>query len=134
MDFFSSPQISLRQKKDVLKKVFESQIDQKFLSFLSLLLQKNLFKYIPEIFTQFRQLVHEKLGLMDVHLVTATPIDASVQEQLIHKLEHIYKKKMFLTQKIDPKLIGGGILTVADKMIDFSIRDKLNHLKQTLLN
>ena len=44
---------------------------------------------------------------------------------LIEKLEKITNKKINFEQEIDPKLIGGGILKIGDKILDGSIRTQL---------
>ena len=134
MTFFISPQISLEQKEAILEKVLGSQIDHTFLSFLKFLLKKNFFIYFQEIFEQFREMVNERFGFLNAHLKTAFPLEESVLETLKLKLEKIYDKKIVLQTEVNQELLGGGILTIDHKILDFSLKDKLNVLKQTLLS
>lgn len=43
-------------------------------------------------------------------------------------------KTVELEEKVDDKLIGGYILRVGDRQLDYSIKKQLNDLKLTLLN
>lgn len=128
-----SPDISKTEKDAIIKKVFADKTDPLFLHFLSLLLEKGRFKHLPEIARVYRDVFTTTYGITDAHLVTATPLDDSTKEKLTNKLENIYQKKFDIEYDVNPQIIGGGVLVIEEKMIDFSIQGKLNKLKATLL-
>lgn len=137
MAFFSSPQTPLDQKKKVLEKVFyPSNLNaekQLFFSFLVLILKKDLFKYLSEIAEEYKNKAYEKLGRLEAFLVTAAPLEPSIENHLIQRLEKSYGKKILLKSEVDPHLLGGGILKIRNKMIDFSLKNRLDSLKKELL-
>lgn len=133
MNFFISPQIAFEQKKTVLEKTLAGFFDENFLSFFSFLLEKGRFSCLPEIIKKYEEKVKEESGIVDGHLVTATPIESKLLNELKTKLQEIYKKQIILTEETDPQLIGGGILYLGNQLLDFSIKGKLERLKDNLL-
>lgn len=131
--FFSSPQITVEEKKKALNAAV-GKVDKELRSFLFLLLDKKRFKYLPEILEFYRSMVTAKLGALEVRFITATPIDAETGNNLKSKLEQKYRKKIIIKEEIDPTIIGGGVLLIGNEQIDFSIRGKLAKLKKDLLS
>jgi len=131
--FLSAPQISSDQKRKVLENSLGSQIDQKLLHFLLFLLEKGRMKYLPEIAKEYHRLVKESLGILEANLITAVPVEKSYRETLQKRLESSFKKKVEMKEKIDPQIMGGVILVLANQVIDWSIRNKLARLKEKLL-
>ena len=74
----------------------------------------------------------EKMGALKGYLTVAKPLANGVKEQLQKKLEKIYQKSVQIEEKVDPRLIGGGILRIGTQMADFSIRGKLDELEKDL--
>lgn len=128
--FLNSPEISKQQKESLLKVPFKEKPD--FLDFLSLLLQKGRFKYLIDITEEYRNIYTSNYGMTHAHLTTAVSLDEGMKKLLKDKLNQIYNKKFELSYDIDPKIIGGGILVIANRMIDFSVKNKLNRLKGLL--
>lgn len=131
--FLSAPQISSDQKRKVLENSLGSQIDQKLLHFLLFLLEKGRIKHLPEIAKGYHRLVKESLGILEANLITAVPLEREDREALHQKLEKTYQKKVEIKERIDPQIMGGIILVLANQVIDWSIRNKLARLKEKLL-
>jgi F-type H+-transporting ATPase subunit delta len=134
MQFFIAPQIPLQQKEKVLESCFKNRIESGVLSFLALLLERRRFQYFPEIVEKYDLLVKAALGILEGKLVTAVPAEENLVAALKQKLEKIYNKELILNKEIDPELLGGGILHVGNQLIDFSVRGKLDRLKEDLLS
>lgn len=132
--YFSSPHISVEQKGKVVAKSLGTHMDPLFVQYVMILLKKRWFNHLPEILKQYRQMVMEALGMIEGRLITAEPLDHSMKEKFKSKLEKIYQKKLKLKEETDSQLIGGGILIVSNRLIDFSIKNKLTKLKNDLLS
>lgn len=132
-NFFSSSQIDRNEKEKVLKKAFSIHVSPEVLRFLIFLLERGRFRFLEPIIEEFRRKVIEDEDIIVVRLMTTLPTDDVTKEKLRSKIERRYGKKVDIIQEIDPKLIGGGVLFVANQMIDFSVKGKLNRLKDDLL-
>lgn len=133
LNFFSSSQISKDEKEQVLKKSLSGQFSPNVLRSLYFLIEKGRFIYLPQIIKEYRRKVIEELGVIEARLITPMAVQQATKEKLKGKLENAYKKKIALTEEIDPELVGGGILFIANRMLDFSVKGKLDRLKEDLL-
>ena len=131
--FFASPQIRSSQKEQLLKKVLQNSIDPQLLSFLLHLVQKGRFIYFLQIFEEYRRLVRHSTGAIHVKLVTAIPLEPSVAEAVRAKMEKLFQKRVEMDEECDIRLIGGGILSHGNKVLDFSLKSKLARLKEKLM-
>lgn len=132
-NFFSSPQISKQDKERILRDNLKSHFEDSFISFLAFLIHKGRFEYLSEIAREYAQLFIEKLGIIEVDLITAVPIEEKIKEQLKAKLEAAYHRKIRIIEKIDSRVIGGATLLMASHMVDASLKGKLAKLKNELL-
>lgn len=130
--FFSSPLISQEKKEKALTKILGEDSNPLTLRFFSFLMEKGRFHYLPEMTKEFKQMVDEKLGILEGNLVTSIPVNEETKIKLKDKLEKFFHKKIKLKESFDPKLIGGGVLLIGNKRIDFSIKGRLERLKTQL--
>lgn len=127
------PFIEEQEKKELLRRVWEGQSLSFLLPFFSLLIDKKRFDQLEEIVAGFRQMVHHQLGILSAEVATAVPLDEENKERLRGKLEAFYKKKVELSLKTDPKILGGMRITVGDQILDRSIKNQLFTLKHALM-
>lgn len=131
--FLSAPQIRIGQKREVLENSLAGQIDERLMHFLFFLLEKGRMKHLPEIAKGYHRLVKENLGILEANLITAVAAERSYTEKLKKRLEDTFKKKVEIKEKIDPQILGGVILILANQVMDWSVRNKLARLKERLL-
>lgn len=130
--FFSSPIINLERKEEIIKKILRDYPNEKLIAFLCTLLAKRRFRYLAEIVEEFRKKVNEERKVQDARLITAVPVEEAIKSELVRKLEKKYQKRILIKEEVNPQLIGGGILIVGNEMIDFSVRNRLENLKEDL--
>lgn len=122
--------ISKREKKDIIEKMnLENEI---FKNFLFLLIDKDRFDLIKLIYLDFKKMYFEEKNILTAEIVTKIPLDEISKEKLVKKLKEKYDKEIILTEKTDEAILGGMILYIDGKVIDLSIRQKLNDLRQKL--
>jgi F-type H+-transporting ATPase subunit delta len=131
--FLKSPQIELEQKEELMRDSLKGKIDPVFLKFLSFLILKRRLPYLQNIEREYKRLVHDLLGIWETELVTAVPIDGDIENKFVQKLEKLVQKKIVLHKKIDPKILGGAILIVSNEILDWSVTNRLEKLKETLM-
>jgi F0F1-type ATP synthase delta subunit len=71
-------------------------------------------------------------GIVEVEAVSAHPIDSAAKAQIKAKITDIYPtaKKIIITERHDPEVLGGIRLELANQQLDMSARAKLNRFKQ----
>ena len=131
--FMNSPQFDDTLKIDLLKRSLGDNCDPIIATFLLYLFKKKRLEFLPEIIKEYRRLVSEKLGILNVRLISASSVDADTNDKLTQKLDKLFQRKTTIQHEIKPSLIGGGILMIGNKMLDASVKGKLTRLKKHLL-
>jgi len=133
LNYLKAPQIPTDQKIKLLRDLFTTRLSPRLLLFLELLLEKHRTVLLPEIADKFEKLMEDHQGLIKARVITATHLDSDVKAQLIEKLEKTTGKKIEIKHKIDKSIIGGIIVYLHNKVIDKSIRQQLQVLRNNLL-
>lgn len=105
-----------------------AQLDNLTTRFLGLLASKRRLMALPQIIRIFRKLAANFRGEMTAEVVSAHPLTEAQIIQMKGTLKDSYKRDVRLEARIDPTLIGGFVLKVGSRQIDFSIRARLNAL------
>ena len=101
-------------------------------NFLDLVIQKKRAAFLPEIAEAFQILIETGRNICQGTVVTAMPLTAELNDKLQATLEKITGKKVVLSTKIDPSILGGIIAKVGDLVLDGSIRSQLQGLKESI--
>jgi F-type H+-transporting ATPase subunit delta len=84
---------------------------------------------VPEMFRAFRKLAAARRGEVAAEVTSAEPLSDKHVADLRAALKTALGKDVALDTRVDPSLIGGLIVKVGSRMIDGSLRTKLNSLK-----
>lgn len=132
-NFLENPVVSIEDKKEVFESVFKNKIDDKILNFLKLLIDNNRFFAFPEIVSDFEDKLNKKRNIAIAQVISCVDIDNDTLQILKQKLEIIFKKSISLELKQDKSIIGGVVVKIADKIIDGSIKAKIEEMKRQLI-
>lgn len=130
--FFLSPVVDRKEKERVLLQTFSGKVDDVALHALLLLVRKRREALLREIVRQYAQLEMDARGAERLTVTSARDLSGEELHQLVSRLERLYGKKFDVTQRVDPKLIGGVRLTMGDRRIDGSVEGRLDELSRTL--
>jgi len=130
--FLLSPQIPTTDKKHLITASFKGRATELFIRFLLLLIDKKRFPFVEEITEGYGYLYERHEGILEVRAITAVPLDDALKQKTIQKMEQETGKKIRLAEEVDPEIIGGMILVMEDKIIDGSIRFRMEKLVREL--
>lgn len=90
---------------------------------------------LANIIRSFDMLMAAHKGQVVCHVVTAKPLDSSMQKQVEQALAAFIKQgeKTQINYDIDETIIGGMKVTIGDKFVDMSIASKI-HTYQNVIN
>jgi ATP synthase F1 delta subunit len=129
--FFFSPYFSSAEKSAGLRRAV-SDADPELLNFLELLIEKGR---MPEVFRIRRELdelwKHENRRI-DVTVTSAVPLDRAVVEKVGEEIERQTGQKVELASRVDGEILGGIVLQVGNKVLDASIRARLEKLRKSV--
>lgn len=131
IELFKSYKVSKKEKKDMLESIFKGKIDDYVLNFLELLIDKNRIVYYEDIFKEYHKLANNYLGIKEGIIESVRPIDNDLLKQLEDSLSDD-KYKVVLKQKINKDLISGFRINIDDKIIDNTMKQRIDKMEEIL--
>ena len=131
-EFFVAPIVDRREKERVLARTFENSVDTVALHTLLLLVRRRRETLLWALATAYETLARQARNAERVTLQSARPLDREQLHGLVERLERATGKKLEITERIDPSLIGGLRVVMGDLRIDASIAGRLDALAREL--
>lgn len=128
------PNVGREDKMTVLSNVFEGKISDTLFGFLKVLIHKGRYGAIDSIFTYYTDRYKEYHRIGVAYVRSAVEL-TDVQKQKIEKrlLETTDYAKMEMHFSVESELIGGLVIRIGDRVVDSSVRTKLEGLQRNLL-
>ncbi|AEI94699.1 MULTISPECIES: F0F1 ATP synthase subunit delta [Roseobacter] len=101
-------------------------------STLSLMAQKRRLFVVPQLLSTLRAIIAEDKGEVTADVVSAKALTKTQADKLAKTLKASTGKTVTLNASVDESLIGGLVVKVGSRMIDTSIRSKLNSLQNAM--
>lgn len=128
------PKISKEEKENVVENIFKSNISDEMTGFLVIVIKKGRFKEMKDILSYFIARVKEYKKIGVAFVTTAIELREEQKEALVKQLiETTEYETMEMNYATDSSLIGGMIVRIGDRVVDSSIKHKLNDLTRDLL-
>jgi F-type H+-transporting ATPase subunit delta len=129
--FFFSPYFSSAEKVAGLKRAVLGA-DAELLNFLELVIEKQRMPEIFRIRRHFEELWKQENRRLEVTVTSAVELDPAVVEKVGEEIERQTGQKVDLASRIDGEILGGIVLQVGNKVLDASIRARLEKLRKSV--
>ena len=126
------PRITAAEKKEVLDNLFKERISEVAMSFLGLLVERHREVYLSDITEYFTGLANKARNISDVSVTSAVELTKDEKKRLTDAMAKCTGKKVRLSYSVDKSLLGGLLVRVGDKVIDGSVRTRLETLREHL--
>lgn len=128
------PGIPKQEKLQIVENIFKGRVSDELAGLLEVVVSKERYGDLPAIFEYFTERVKEQQKIGVAFVTTAAPLDAGRKSAVESKLlETAGYKKVEMQYSVDPSIIGGMIIRIGDRVVDSSIRTKLDGLTKQLL-
>jgi len=87
---------------------------------------------IPAVIQQFRHLVSAHKGEVSAEVVSAKALTAPQLDGIRARLAKVVGREVRLSTRVDPNILGGLVIRVGSRMVDSSLRTKLNNLRNAM--
>jgi F-type H+-transporting ATPase subunit delta len=125
-----SPVFSADEQERAMTAILEKiQIEGLTANFLKLIARNRRLFAAPDIIKAFRALLARHRGQTGAEVTSAAPLEEGQVRALQAALKAALHKDVQLDQKVDATLLGGLIVKVGSRMVDTSLRTKLNSIK-----
>ncbi|MGZ8804357.1 MAG: F0F1 ATP synthase subunit delta [Microbacterium sp.] len=119
-------------KGTLIETLLRARASEATILIVSSLVQQPRERRVRQLVSHAMDLVADQRGSIVATVVTATPLNAAQSERLSAVLTRRYGKKVGLNAVIDPTVVGGLRVQVADDVIDASVAARLSDLRQRL--
>jgi F-type H+-transporting ATPase subunit delta len=127
--FFFSPYFSTEEKKEALHKTVTGA-DEAVMNFLEALLERHRMPVIFRIRDRFDAMWEEENKLLPVEVTSAIELDKKTINDIGKTIGEQVDRKIELSSKVDPEILGGVVLRVGNFILDASIRHRLEQLRK----
>jgi F-type H+-transporting ATPase subunit delta len=101
-------------------------------NFLKLLTANRRLFAVSDVIRAFRALVAKFKGEATADVTVAEPLSEKNLDALKTALKSVSGKDVALNVKVDPSIIGGLVVKLGSRMVDSSLRTKLNSIKHAM--
>jgi F-type H+-transporting ATPase subunit delta len=99
---------------------------------LLLLAERDRLGMLPDLVAVYRDRLMEYRKVMRAEVITAAPLAPDRVAQLEKRLGELTGRRVTMTAKVDPALIGGAVARVGSTVYDGSIATQLSRIRERL--
>jgi F-type H+-transporting ATPase subunit delta len=133
-EILSSELISEEEKLGMLDRIFGGRASETTLNFLKVMAHHDRLVIIRDVAKAARALWQKRANRVPVQLETAHPVEKSLQQEILKAFEHALGADPIVTDRVNPDLIAGFVVRVGDRVYDGSVRTRLEHMRQGMIN
>ena len=131
MDALANPATPLDQRLDAAERVF-AKLSQPVRNLVLLLVRRGRIEQLPRVAAEFARRDDERNGLTHATATSAAPRGEDEIRAIASRLEAITGGRIALDTSVDPSLLGGVVVRIGDRLIDGSVRGRLERLRGRL--
>ena len=125
-----SPLFSRRDQAAAMGKVLEKAgAGDLVRRFVEVVAENRRLFALPQMIAAFRQILAERRGEIAAEVTAAAELSDAQVERITEALRSAMGSKVSVDLRVDPALIGGLVVKVGSRMIDNSLRNKLQRLQ-----
>jgi F-type H+-transporting ATPase subunit delta len=128
----NSPQVPVANKLKALEEVLGDGVDPLAKNLAGLLASRSAVSVVPGIRDHFGAMLDARKGVVRADVTTAVKLDDKQIAALAETLSEVVGADVRVESRVDSKVLGGMIARVGDKLIDGSVRTRLQELKREI--
>ena len=127
------PRIPIEEKKTMIESAFKGKVSGDMVGFLTVIVEKGRFSKIEEILNYFVDRVHEAEKIGTAEITSAIELSEAQKKAVEDKLlTTTAYKKIIAKYSVDKSLIGGMVIRIGDRIVDSSVKTKLETMARDL--
>jgi F-type H+-transporting ATPase subunit delta len=126
--------VALETRIAMADEIFGTVAPKPVLNLIGLMIKRGRIHELPKVATEFRRLDNARQGVTEATATSAAPLSEDEIRTLTQRLEQDTNGRVELDVQVDPSLLGGLVVRVGDRMIDGSVRGRLERLRNQLVS
>jgi len=124
--YFITPEIDRENKIEKMNQLFSEKVHPLFLNFIKVLIYKNRHRFYNDMVQQFETFYDQEKNRIKASVTTAVPLNDELKAKIKSILSETLSADIILEEKVDTDILGGLIVETQGKVLDNSVRRKLN--------
>jgi F-type H+-transporting ATPase subunit delta len=133
LDVLANPAIPGERRAETLRELLADGVSRPVLNLILLMLRRGRIRELLRVAAEFRRLDDDRQGITHASAISATELTQDEIRALTARLERSTGDRLALEVEVDPSLLGGLIVRVGDRLIDGSVRGRLERLRNQLV-
>lgn len=130
--FFSSPLVDEEARRAVLDKGLGDRASELVVDTLQVMNGKGRLGLLAALAVSYLAVLDERRGRVDVGVLTAVELSPARRGELVATLTRATGREVRLAETVDPEALGGMVISVGDRKIDYSLATDLRQLDDKL--
>lgn len=132
MELLASPSIPKEERLAVLETAFAAALPEHVLSFLQLLCEKGHIRSLGACVTEYKRLLDASEQVTAAKVWSAVALTKEEENAIRQKLERLSGHTVMLECSLNEKLLGGVRIEMDGKVLDHSLRHRLQEVKEVI--
>jgi ATP synthase F1 delta subunit len=130
--FLMQPLVPFSEKERLLRQRLQGRLSPVTLNFLLTVVKHKRADAFEHIARVFEELVREYRGEVVAEVTSAVPLTEYERTITLQRLQEITGKRVLLSERVDPSIIGGMRIIVGNKLLDLSLQGHLERIREHL--
>ena len=128
-----SPRVSKAAKSQILERALKGEAPPQFVRFLQAVVRRGRQGLLGEIAQEYQVLLDEQLNRVHAGVTLSAEPDAKTEKQIVERLTKALGREVRAHFRADPRILGGVVVRVGDRILDGSVRRRLTALQRKML-
>ncbi len=134
MKMMNHPKIVVEEKQNIIEAIFKKRISREMTGLMITIIAKGHYNDFDSVLEYFITQVKEYKKIGTAYVTSAMELSLAQKDTIRRKLLSVTEYVQFeINYETDPSLIGGIIIRIGDRVVDGSVKGKLDRLKSELL-
>ena len=129
----ASPKIDSNKTLDFLNS-FLAEENLMFSRFISIMIENKKVYFLDEVYRLFSEMILDEQNTTIAEVETAYPLTDYQKNLLVKTLEKQHDTKIKIDEVINKELLAGIKISINNEVTDYSVRYKLNSMKEQITN
>ncbi len=127
-----NPAMPMTGRAELVRTAIRASVSSPVLNLVMLLLGRGRIDLLAGVAREFARLDDLRLGVVHAVATSAAPLEPEALRAMTERLEILTGGTVQLTTTVDPSLLGGVVVRLGDRLIDGSVRGRLERLRNQL--
>jgi ATP synthase F1 delta subunit len=130
-DYFFSPYLSLKERKNLLNKMLDGfSLNSNLKIILDLMIENKNLKLLPDLYNYLVKKSLVAKNLLPIEIITTYSLTKKNQKEILSLAEEILQQKLEPVFTIDQGIVGGILFLGEDFLIDLTFKKQIKILQK----